>query len=59
MSIYQFAYPALRKLEGIITELKPLSIQHGLAGFLCNMNNARVLAGFVQELSDAIVDYQV
>ena len=59
MNVYRFAYPFPRKLRGVITKLEPLSRQHGLVGFLQNVDNAKTLAGFVQELADAITDYQV
>ena len=49
----------LRKLDGVIMRLKPLSEQHALLGFLRNVDNTKSLTGFVQELSDAITDYQV
>ena len=57
--ISQFAYSPLRKLERIIVKLEPLSDQHGLTGFLCNIDNAKTLTSFVQELEYAITDYQV
>jgi len=53
------AYPSVRKLGGVVMKLKPLSEQHGLIAFLHNVDNAKTLAGFVQELADAITDYQV
>jgi hypothetical protein len=59
MNTRQSAHPSLRKLEGVITKLEPLSEQRGLVMFLRNVNNAKILAGFVQELADAIMDYQV
>ena len=49
----------LRKLEGVIAKLEPLSDQHVLVGFLNNVDNAKTLLGFVQELANAITDYQV
>ena len=49
----------LRKLQGVITKLEPLADQNALIGFLRNVDNVKVLTGFVQELSDAITDYQV
>jgi hypothetical protein len=52
-------YPTLRKLEGVITKLEPLSEQHTIVRFLHNTDNAKTLTGFVQELTDAITDYQV
>ena len=49
----------LRKLEGVIAGLEPLSDQHALVGFLNNVENAKTLTGFVQEVANAITDYQV
>ena len=43
----------------VIAKLEPLSEQHALLKFLCNVDNAKTLNGFVQELADAITDYQV
>jgi len=57
--LYQFTHPFLRKLEGIIERLEPLSEQHVLLKFLRNVENAKTLNGFVQELADAIMEYQV
>ena len=59
MNKHHFVYPFPRKLEGVIAELEPLSEQHALLKFLCNVDNAKTLAGFIQELADAITDYQV
>ena len=59
MDLYMFAYPSLRKLEGVVAKLEPLSNQYGLVRFLRNVDNAKILTGFVQELADAITDYQV
>jgi hypothetical protein len=53
------SHPSLRKLEGVIVKLEPLSDQHALVRFLCNVDNAKTLGGFVQELADSITDYQV
>ena len=50
---------SLRILGGIIAKLEPLTEQHALIGFLHNVENAKMLTGFVQELADAITDYQV
>ena len=55
----QFTYPSLRKLEGVVAKLEPLSDQHRLIKFLRNIDNAKMLTGFVQELADAVTDYQV
>lgn len=54
-----FTYLSLRKLEGVVMKLEPLAEQHMLIGFLHNVNNAKTLTGYIQELSDAIMDYQV
>ena len=48
-----------RKLVRIVTELRPLSEQHGLAKFLKNAEHAERLNGFVQDLAYAVADYQV
>ena len=40
-------------------KLEPLSEQHALLKFLRNVDNAKTLTGFVQELADAVIDYQV
>ena len=59
MNIRQFAHPSLRKLRGVLAKLGPLSEQHALVRFLRNADNAKTLTGFVQELADAVMDYQV
>ena len=51
--------PSLRKLKGVVAKLEPLSDQPVLVRFLCNVDNAKILGAFVQELADAITDYQV
>ena len=56
---HQFAYPILRRLDGVIANLKPFSEEHALLKFLRNVDNAKTLSGFVQELADAIIYYQV
>ena len=40
-------------------KLEPLSDQHAIVGFLRNVDNAKRLTGFVQELANMITDYQV
>ena len=55
----QFVHPSFRKLEVVIARLEPLSNQHAIIGFLHNINDAKALAGSVQELADAITEYQV
>jgi len=49
----------LRKLKGVMMKLEPLTEQHMIVGFLCNTDNAKILAGSISELGDAITDYQV
>ena len=48
-----------RTLCGIIVKLRPLSEQHGLVKFLNNGDHASTLDGFVQDLANAVTDYQV
>ena len=48
-----------RKLVRIVTKLGPLSEQHGLLGFLNNVDHAKTLNGFTQDLVYAITNYQV
>ena len=59
MNLCQFTYHTSRKLKGVMAKLEPLTEQHALIGFFCNVDNATILAGFIQELADAITDYQV
>ena len=59
MDMRQFTHPTLRKLDGVIAKLEPLSEQHAFVKFLRNVDNTKVLSGFVQELADAITYYQV
>lgn len=39
--------------------LEPLSEQSALVRFFRNADNAKTLTGFIQELANAITDYQV
>ena len=48
-----------RRLEGIIAKLEPLIEQDTLVRFLRNVENAKMLTGFIQELIDAVANYQV
>ena len=59
MNENNFIYRSLRKLEGVVAMLEPLSKEHALLKFLRNVDNAKTLTEFVQELADAIMDYQV
>jgi len=54
-----FTYRTLRRLDGVVAKLEPLSDQHALVKFLRNADNAKVVSGFVQELADAVEHYQV
>ena len=40
-------------------KLEPLSEQNAFLGFLRNADDSKILTGFVQELANAIMDYQV
>jgi len=55
----QSPHPTLRKLKGVIAKLEPLSEQHALLRFLRNVDHAKTLMGFTQELVNAVKDYQV
>jgi len=57
--MHQFVHPSPRKLERVIVKLEPLSKQHSFIGFLHNVDDAKTLAGLVQKLANAIMDYQV
>lgn len=59
MDICQYTYPALRRLHGVVAKLRPLSEKHVFLQFLQNVDNAKILSGFVQELADAVMQYQV
>jgi hypothetical protein len=48
-----------RTLSGIVAKLGPLSDQHGLLKFLNNVDHTNTLNGFVQDLANAVTDYQV
>ena len=43
----------------VAAKLEPLSEKNALLKFLRNVENAKTLNGFVQELANAIADYQV
>ena len=58
-NVHRFSYPSLRKLEGVVAKLEPLSEQCAFIRFLRNVDDAKTLAGFIQELANAITDYQV
>lgn len=43
----------------IVVKLEPLSEQNGLLKFLRNEDHAVSLNGFVQDIANAVTDYQV
>ena len=43
----------------VIVKLEPLSEQNGLLRFLRNEDHAGLLNGFVQDIANAVTDYQV
>ena len=48
-----------RTLSGIVVKLEPLSKKRGLEEFLNDVKHANTLNGFVQDLANAVTDYQV
>jgi len=48
-----------RKLENILCELEPLVDQGKLVGFFFNVQNLDKLSGIVEDIHDAMMDYQV
>lgn len=59
MDTCQFTHLVPRKLDRVIKNLEPLSEEHMLVKFLQNLDNVKILSGFVQELADAVKYYQV
>ena len=53
------AYGATRKLEDVNRNLIPLAEQGAVAGFFTNIQNADELGRLVEDIRDAIMDYQV
>jgi len=43
----------------VITKLEPLSEQNGLLKFLRNEDHAGLLSGLVQDIANAVTEYQV
>ena len=43
----------------VVMKLEPLTDQTAVLRFIHNVDDAKTLMGFVQELADAIMDYQV
>ena len=50
---------AFRELEKSLRELEPLVAQGTSEGFFKNAQNADKLGGLVEDIRDAIMDYQV
>ena len=48
-----------RILDDVQQELKGLEKQRKIEGFLTNAENAEKLAGLVEDIRDAVMDYQV
>ena len=48
-----------RKLEEILCKLTPLVDQGKVAGFFLNVENLEKLGGLVEDVQEAIVEYQV
>ena len=48
-----------RKLDDVQQELKGLKKQGKIEGFFTNAENAEKLAGLVEDIRDAVMDYQV
>ena len=48
-----------RTLDNVQKELKGLEKQGKIEGFFTNAENAEKLAGLVEDIRDAVMDYQV
>ena len=48
-----------RKLNDVLEELKLLEKQGKIKGFFTNAENADKLTGLVEDIRDAVMDYQV
>jgi len=49
----------VRKLEGVYQDLSLLAEQGKVAGFLANAENAQRINGLVEDIREALTDYQV
>ena len=49
----------VRGLEKIVQELEPLAEQGKVEGFFNNVKNADKLGGLVEDIRDAVMEYQV
>ena len=50
---------AARKLENARRGMVPLEAQGEVEGFFCNLNNADKLGGLLEDIRDAMLEYQV
>ena len=48
-----------RKLKGILQDLTPLAEQGRIKAFLGNVRNADKLGGLLEDIRDAMIEYQV
>ena len=48
-----------RKLEDVCRDLVPLKVQGDAEGFFNNVKNAEKLLGLIEDIRDAIMEYQV
>ena len=48
-----------RKLEGVREVLDPIAAQKNIVQFLSNAENAQKLNGLVDDIREAVMDYQV
>jgi len=48
-----------RKLRRVLRDLTPLAKQGNVEGFFGNVKNADKLIGLVEDVRDAVMDYQV
>jgi len=48
-----------RKLEGVCQGLTPLEKQGNIVGFMTNVENTQRINGLVEDIRDAVMEYQV
>jgi len=49
----------IRKLEGVRQALDPMATQNDIVQFLSNAENAQKLNDLVDDIREAVIDYQV
>ena len=59
MSKFRFNLRIARKLQDVHRHLTLLVEQGGVEGFFSNIENADKLRGLIEDIRDAIMDYQV